>query len=117
MKIQVVNTKGAVLHGKLIDSDGADCTLQHVALFRAGTDVAAAVATRLFDGGSVSQSKAGPMEIQIYHLEPDGDPGRSALVFKAQGNPTRAKPICAMKDVDKALDAAANAWTPTAAAP
>jgi hypothetical protein len=117
MKIQVLNTKGVEQETNLIDSDGADCTLEHVALFRAGKDVAAVVATRLVDAHSISQADPGPMEIQVYQLEADGDPGRSALVFKVQGNPTRSSPLCAVEDVDKALDAAAKAWRPTAVTP
>ena len=115
MKIQILNTNG--VERDLIDSEGADCTIEHVALFRAGKDVAAAVATRVFDAASFSQADPGPMEIQVYQLEADGNPGRSAIVFKAQGNPTRSKPLCTVEDVDKVLAAAAKVWRPTAVTP
>jgi hypothetical protein len=117
-KIQVLNANG-VEQPDLIDSEGADCTLEHVALFRTGKDVAALVATRVFDTASFSQADPGPMEIQTYQLEVDGDgdAGRSAIVFKAQGTPTRSKPLCAIEDVNNALDAAAKVWRPTAVTP
>lgn len=115
MKIQVLNTNG--VERDLIDSEGADCTLEHVALFRAGKDVAAVVATRVFDAASFSQANPGPMELQVYQLEADGNPGRSAIVSKAQGNPTRSKPLCTVEDVDNVLAAAAKIWRPMAVTP
>jgi hypothetical protein len=114
-KIQVLNANG--VERDLIDSEGADCTLEHVALFRANKDVAAVVATRIFDETSFSQAGPGPMEIQVYQLEADGNPGRSAIVFKAQSHPTRSKPVCTVEDVDNALAAAAKVWRKTALTP
>ena len=115
MEIQVLNAIGIEQH--LIDSEGADCTLAQVALFQAGKDLAVIAAIRVFDAASFSQADPGPMDLQVYQLEHDGNAGRSAIVFRAQGKPTRSKPLCATEDVERAIDAAARSWRPSAIKP
>jgi hypothetical protein len=108
-EIQVLDNVG-VEQPDLIESEGADCTLQHVALFREGSRVAVITATRVYDPNFPSQAVPGPMEIQIYQLEPDGGAGRSTIVFRSRVRPIRTQPICSGIDLQDAIAAAAQVW-------
>lgn len=100
-----------------LDSQGGDCNIARVGLFRAGKDVALVQAYRTWRKSSPSLAEPAPMQIQLYVLAPDGSPGRSDPVFMASGRPTHSKPLCNIEDVDKAIEAAANLWRPSAADP
>lgn len=117
MRIQILNEEN-VEQQQLIESEGADCILNRVALFKAGKEVAAVVATRVFTTASFTQAEPGPMKIQVYQLlQSDGDPGSSNIVFKAKGAEIFSKPICLVNDVDEAIDAVAITWRPNAIQP
>lgn len=111
-KVQVLDD--ANQEQQLTESEGPDCTLRRVALFHDGSATAAVVATRFVDLASFTQAEPGPMQIQVYQLQPDGDASHSTTVFKASGAPARSKPVCTADDVDAAIDATANSWRSTA---
>jgi len=106
----------AVAYG-MQHSEGADCSLEHVGIFRAGCDVAVLAATRIFDAAYFIQANAGPMAIQAYQLESDGNAGRSPIVLKAQGRLARTQPLCAGEDVETAIKSAASGWRRVAVEP
>lgn len=98
----------------LLDSEGGDCTLARVGLYRAGRAVAVVEAVRHWTHGGPSLADPDAMEVRVYQLGPSSLPGESNPVFRLQGAPTLTRPLCALKDVDAAIDAAARSWRPSA---
>ena len=92
----------------LADVEGADCTLERVAVLRDPAGVSVITATRVFKisafRGGPSQADPAPMDIQVYRLEDGGDGGESELVLRAHDPPSQTGPICKSADVQRAID-------------
>ena len=113
-----VQVQGSENDGQLLrDVEGADCTLARVGLYRTGKSIVALEAVRHGTPESPSYADPDVMEVRIYQLGPGSNPGDSDPMFTLQGTPTLTRPLCALKDVDAALDAAARAWRPAAPTP
>lgn len=102
--VQVVGEGGEML--RLSDVQGADCTLDHVRVFRrpdGGGEVV--YAARAF-GGSLARdvtSEPAPMQVSVFVTRPARDPGDSEVVLKLAGPPRRSRPVCRLPEVEREM--------------
>ncbi len=103
-EVQVVGGGGERLH--LSDTEGADCTLEHVWIRQAESGGPEVVyAARLFSGDLKTDvnSDPAPMAVSVFRPRPGEQPGDSAVMLKIIGPPRRTRPVCLAADVQREM--------------
>ncbi len=103
-EVQVVGLGGERLH--LSNTEGADCTLEHVWVRQAGSAGPEVVyAARVFSGDLKTDvvSEPAPMAVSVFRPHRGEQPGDSAVVLKIVGPPRRTRPVCLAADVQREM--------------
>ena len=104
MQVQVIGKGGEELH--LSDTQGADCTLEHVWIRtkkEGGPEVVYAARTFSGDLKTDSASEPAPMDVSVFRLHPGEDAGDSEVVLRLHGAIKRSRPVCRVNDVQREM--------------
>ncbi len=99
-EVQVVGLGGERLH--LSDTEGADCTLEHVWVRQTASRGPEVVyAARIFSGDLKADvvSDPAPMAVSVFRPRHGEQPGDSDVMLKIIGPPKRTRPVCLATDV------------------
>ena len=102
-QVEVLGPTGDQVHP--VDSQGADCVLERIALIRRNDGVILVDAVRVYDAANLQAgySTAAAFNLQVYRLGVGDDTTDSSLVFRASGRPVRSPPLCSERSVQQAI--------------